>query len=154
MHNFPVGGATGVLYARRSTDGIFSSGRTESVYSVPDRRIVDYEETSWQGRALENFSETGSGRSLFSASNIWHRAKKIPEAANPRGAEDSSYFRGRLARNVARAKFFSVLGADRRTVRRLPKRVNMIPERQGLQLRAVNSLLLRTCVFTAESAGR
>jgi len=26
----PVGGATGVLYARRSTDGIFTGGRTES----------------------------------------------------------------------------------------------------------------------------
>ena len=27
---FPVGGATGVLYARRSADGIFTGGRTES----------------------------------------------------------------------------------------------------------------------------
>jgi len=26
----PVGGATGVLYARRSADGIFTGGRTES----------------------------------------------------------------------------------------------------------------------------
>ena len=28
--NFPVGGATGVLYARRSADGISMGGRTES----------------------------------------------------------------------------------------------------------------------------
>jgi len=28
--SFPVGGATGVLYTRRSADGIFSGGRTES----------------------------------------------------------------------------------------------------------------------------
>ena len=27
---FPVGGATGVLYARRSADGIFTGGRTAS----------------------------------------------------------------------------------------------------------------------------
>jgi len=28
--NFPVGGATGVQYARRSADGISTGGRTES----------------------------------------------------------------------------------------------------------------------------
>ena len=75
----------GVLSAGRSADGIFTSGRTESAYSVPDRRSDDYEEISWQGRALENFSETGSGRSLFSASNIWHRAKKSRKQRIPGG---------------------------------------------------------------------
>jgi hypothetical protein len=93
-------------------------------YSVSDRRIDDYKETLWQRTARENFSAIGEaaqfyqlrrfwGCGLLSTGRHWQRAKKIPEAANPRGAEDSSYFRGRLARLIVTGtKFFSALTPD------------------------------------------
>jgi hypothetical protein len=45
----------------------------------------------------------------------FRRAKKIPEAANPRGAEDSSCFRGRLDHPVCRLLPI-LIGFIRRTV--------------------------------------
>ena len=92
-------------------------------HSVQDRSATGHEEVPPRQSPAAVFPGSDNGRtrirSGFPMCPQWYEtargarsAKKIPEAANPRGAEDSSYFRGRLARLSARMKFFSALAPD------------------------------------------